>query len=142
MCIRQNPMHYIIICDIAVMYCHYKQIYYLNVTRVFLKPDKSSALTYNQKLSWDQLRKKLYDKRDFDFSMVNFPFICSNIPAELLHIEYIYLSVDTIFHSYQDFFKRGLLYPCSPEGGYTVLPLSVLPSVQDIFRRIFLSNYR
>ena len=24
--------------------------------------------------------------------------------------------------------------------GYTVLPLSVLPSVQDIFRRIFLSN--
>jgi hypothetical protein len=74
--------------------------------------------------------------------MVNFPFICSNIPAELLHIEYIYLSVDTIFHSYQDFFKRGLLYPCSPEGGYTVLPLSVLPSVQDIFRRIFLSNYR
>ena len=32
-----------------------------------------------------------------------------------------------------------LLYPRSPkgEGGYTVLPLSV----QDIFRRIFLSNY-
>ena len=27
-------------------------------------------------------------------------------------------------------------------GGYTVLPLSVLPSVQDIFCRIFLSNYR
>ena len=25
-------------------------------------------------------------------------------------------------------------------GGYTILPLSVLPSVQDIFRRIFLSN--
>jgi hypothetical protein len=35
--------------------------------------------------------------------------------------------------------------PCPPltkgGGGYTVLPLSVLPSVQDIFRRIFLSNY-
>jgi hypothetical protein len=31
-----------------------------------------------------------------------------------------------------DFFEGG--------GGYTVLPLSVLPSVQDIFRRIFLSN--
>jgi hypothetical protein len=27
-------------------------------------------------------------------------------------------------------------------GGYTVLPLSVLPSVQDIFHRIFLSNYQ
>ena len=26
-------------------------------------------------------------------------------------------------------------------GGYTVLPASVLPSVQDIFRQIFLSNY-
>jgi len=34
-----------------------------------------------------------------------------------------------------------LLYPRSTRGGYTVLPLSVLPSVQDIFRRIFLSNY-
>ena len=35
-----------------------------------------------------------------------------------------------------------LIIPPLPEGGwgYTVLPLSVLPSVQDIFRRIFLSN--
>jgi hypothetical protein len=31
--------------------------------------------------------------------------------------------------------------PASERGrGYTVLPLSILPSVQDIFRRIFLSN--
>ena len=30
--------------------------------------------------------------------------------------------------------------PPLPGGGYTVLPLSVWPSVQDIFRRIFLSN--
>jgi hypothetical protein len=29
-----------------------------------------------------RLRTKLYDKRDyFNFSIVNFPFICSNIPA-------------------------------------------------------------
>ena len=34
-----------------------------------------------------------------------------------------------------------LLYPRSTGGGYTVLPLAVLPSVQDIFRCIFLSNY-
>ena len=35
-----------------------------------------------------------------------------------------------------------LIIPPLPEagGGYTVLPLSVLPSVQDIFRRIFLYN--
>ena len=31
--------------------------------------------------------------------------------------------------------------PAPPEGGCIVLPLSVLPSVQDIFRRIFLGNY-
>ena len=44
-------------------------------------------------------------------------------------------------------FERGcrwikLIIPPLPEGGggYTVLPLSVLPPVQDIFRRIFLSN--
>ena len=31
-----------------------------------------------------RLRTKLYDKRDdFNFSIVNFPFICSNIPAAL-----------------------------------------------------------
>jgi hypothetical protein len=36
----------------------------------------------------------------------------------------------------------GLYYtPSPPEGGYTDLPLSVLPSVQDIFHRIFLNNY-
>jgi hypothetical protein len=36
----------------------------------------------------------------------------------------------------------GIWWPPLPEGGvgYTVLPLSVLPSVQDSFRRIFLSN--
>jgi DNA-dependent RNA polymerase auxiliary subunit epsilon len=32
--------------------------------------------------SEERLRTKLYDKRDdFNFSIVNFPFICSNIPA-------------------------------------------------------------
>ena len=38
--------------------------------------------------------------------------------------------------------SQTFFIPPLPEGrgGYTVLPLSVLPSVQDIFRRIFLSN--
>ena len=37
---------------------------------------------------------------------------------------------------------QNVFIPPLPEGGggYTVLPLSVFPSVQDIFRRIFLSN--
>ena len=35
-----------------------------------------------------------------------------------------------------------MFIPPLPEGGggYTVLPLSILPSIQDIFRHIFLSN--
>ena len=35
---------------------------------------------------------------------------------------------------------QWFFYPRSPKGEGTVLPLSVLPSVQDIFHRIFLSN--
>ena len=36
------------------------------------------------------LRTKLYDKRDdFDFPNVNFPFICSNIPAAPAYGVYI-----------------------------------------------------
>jgi hypothetical protein len=37
-----------------------------------------------------RLRTKLYEKRDdFIFPIVIFPFICSNIPAAHLHMEYI-----------------------------------------------------
>ena len=37
-----------------------------------------------------RLRTKLYDKRDdFNFPIVNFPFICSNIPAALAYGVYI-----------------------------------------------------
>ena len=44
-----------------------------------------------------RLRTKLYDTRDdFNFPIVNFPFICSNISAAL---HSIYHSVDTIFQS-------------------------------------------
>jgi hypothetical protein len=37
---------------------------------------------------------------------------------------------------------KNLFIPLLPEGGgeYTVLPLSIHPSVQDIFRHIFVSN--
>jgi len=38
-----------------------------------------------------RLRTKLYDKGDdFNFAIVNFPFICSNIPAALAYGVYIY----------------------------------------------------
>ena len=43
-----------------------------------------------------RLGKNLYDKRDvFNFPIVNFPFICSNITAA--HAYGVYLSVDPIF---------------------------------------------
>ena len=59
-----------------------------------------------------RLRTKLYDKRDvFNFSIVNFPFICSNIPAASAYGVYIsqMIRYSRAFGSYQDFLDRGLL---------------------------------
>jgi hypothetical protein len=59
-----------------------------------------------------RLRKKHYNKKDyFNFPIVNFPFICSNNPAESAIGVFIsqlirYLRV---CGSYQDFLDRGLL---------------------------------
>jgi hypothetical protein len=45
------------------------------------------------------LRTKLYDKRDvFNFLFVNFPLICSNIPAVPGYG--VYISLDPIFQSF------------------------------------------
>jgi hypothetical protein len=53
-----------------------------------------------------RLRTKHYDKRDdFNFPIVNFPFICNNIPATPAYGVYI---SQLIRYSYQDFFDRGL----------------------------------
>ena len=48
-----------------------------------------------------RLRTNLYDKRDdFNFPVVNIPFICSNIPTAPAYGVYILcLSVDPIFQS-------------------------------------------
>ena len=62
----------------------------------------SSYLDLHLKIdSEGRLRTKLYDKRDdFNFPIVNFPFICSNIPAAPAYGVYtMYLSVDMIFQS-------------------------------------------
>jgi hypothetical protein len=59
-----------------------------------------------------RLRTKLYDKRDdFNFPIVNFPFICSNIPAGPAYAVYIsqMLLYSRACGSYQDFLDRGLL---------------------------------
>jgi hypothetical protein len=59
-----------------------------------------------------RLRTKLYDRRDdFNFPIVNFPFICSNIPATPAYGVYISLLIrySRACGSYQDFLDRGLL---------------------------------
>ena len=58
-----------------------------------------------------RLRTKFYDKNYFNFPMVNFPFICSNIPAELVHGVYIsqLLLYSRACGSYHDVLDRGLL---------------------------------
>ena len=58
------------------------------------------------------LRTKLYDIRDdFNFPIVNFPFIGSNIPAAPAHGVYIsqLMRYSRACGSYQDFLDRGLL---------------------------------
>jgi hypothetical protein len=59
-----------------------------------------------------RLRTKLYDKRDdFNFPIVNFPFICSNIPAAPAYGVYIsqMIRYSRACGSYQDFLDRWLL---------------------------------
>jgi len=58
------------------------------------------------------LRTKLYDKRDdFNFAIVNFPFICSNIPAAPAYGAYIsqMIRYSSACRSNQDFRDRWLL---------------------------------
>ena len=59
-----------------------------------------------------RLRTKLYDKRnDFKLLIVNFPFICSNIPAAPAYGVYIShtLRYPRACDSYKDSLDRGLL---------------------------------
>ena len=57
-------------------------------------------------------------------------------------VVFLYGVMNTYIHFVSEGNGNNLIIPPLPEGGegYTVLPLFVCPSVQDIFRRIFLSN--
>jgi len=62
--------------------------------------------------SGDQIRTKLYDNRDdFNFPIVNFPFICSNIPAATAYGIYIsqFIRYSRACGSYQNFLDKGLI---------------------------------
>jgi hypothetical protein len=70
-----------------------------------------SKLILEMDSKW-QLRTKLYDKRDyFNFPIVNFPFICSNISAPRAYGVYIsqLIRYSRGYGSYQNFLDRGLL---------------------------------
>ena len=57
-----------------------------------------------------RVRTKLYDKRDdFNFPIVNFAFICSNIPAAPIYGVYIsqLIRYSKDYDSYHDFLDRG-----------------------------------
>ena len=59
-----------------------------------------------------RLKTKLYNKtEDFNFPIVNFSFICSNIPAAPAYGVYIsqLIRYSRACGSYQDFLDRGLL---------------------------------
>jgi hypothetical protein len=59
-----------------------------------------------------RLRNELYDKRDdFNFPIVNSPFICSNIPAAPAYGVYIsqLIGYSRTCGSYHDFLDSGLL---------------------------------
>ena len=70
-----------------------------------------------------RLRTKIYDKRyDFNFSIVNFLFICSNIPAAPVYGVYIswLIRYPRACGSYQDFLRiaanKEAIDPMVPPG--------------------------
>ena len=59
-----------------------------------------------------KLTTSLYNKRhDFDFAIVNFPFLCSKIPLSSAYGVYIYQMIryTRACFAYEDFSKRGKL---------------------------------
>jgi hypothetical protein len=59
-----------------------------------------------------RLATTLYDKRDdFDFAIVNFPFLCCNIPLSPAYGVYIsqLIQYARACFAYEDFSKRGKL---------------------------------
>jgi hypothetical protein len=79
--------------------------------RKYLKSDKSWPIVWIFAMA-PNFRTKLYDKRDdFNFLVVNFPFICSKIPAATAYGVYIsqLIRYSRACGSYQGFLHRGLL---------------------------------
>ena len=73
----------------------------------------SSASFLDLYLEFDdsgQLSTKIYDKRDFNFKIINFPNMCSNVPASPAYGVYIsqLIRYARASSNYSDFLKRHL----------------------------------
>ena len=106
------PQVYVTFADLAILFSlhwftcsqrhlHYSAFQSVDCERIFLKRVLRTKFCVNifEIDSERRLRTKRYDKRD-DFScpIVNFSFICWNIPAAPIKRS-LYISVDTIFQS-------------------------------------------
>ena len=99
---------------LVVLFCS-RQSSYLWVHTVFLFSPACSLIHMRQTSYRVFLRTKAYDQRDdFRLSIVNFPFICSNISAAPAYGIYIsqLIRYFRAGGSYQDFLNGGLLLHC------------------------------
>jgi hypothetical protein len=86
--------------------------YSIRVSQVIVATVKLTKWCVPRNWQWGRLWTTPYDKRDyFNFPIVNFPFICSNIPAAPGYGVYIsrLIQYSRACGSYQDFLDRGLL---------------------------------
>ena len=95
-----------------------KRLNFLNINKRHWRDwmEDTKKIPLRAKYQWDNHTEhnnwKYYDRRDyFNFPIVNFPFICSNIPAAPAYRLYIsqLIRYSRACGSYQDFFDRGLL---------------------------------